>query len=72
MALVVGFTYIETKGLTLEQIQQRFEGVKRQDIRALAEVYNGEKPLQDFELEHTTTRDEGVVEEVTEKGAPKS
>ncbi|KIX05162.1 uncharacterized protein Z518_06034 [Rhinocladiella mackenziei CBS 650.93] len=53
MAIVIVFTYIETKGLTLEQIQKRFEGTPRSELGNILEVYHGEKPLQEFELDNS-------------------
>lgn len=50
MALAIAFTYLETKGLTLEQIDQRFQGVPRDQIDNIIEVYHGEKPVSDNEL----------------------
>lgn len=53
VAIVIAFTYLETKGLTLEQIDQRFAGVPRDQIDSIVEVYNGEKPVSDNELGKT-------------------
>lgn len=50
MAIVIGFTYVETKGLTLEQIEKRFEGVPRNELGDITEVYNGNKPIEDSEV----------------------
>ncbi|RDW56413.1 hypothetical protein BP6252_14158 [Coleophoma cylindrospora] len=50
MAGIIGLTYIETKGLTLEQIEKRFEGVPLNELGDIIEAYNSEKPLDDSEI----------------------
>jgi hypothetical protein len=50
MAIVIWFTYLETKGLTLEQIDQRFEGVPRDQLVDVIQAYDGGKPISDKEL----------------------
>ncbi|KAH9909950.1 general substrate transporter [Xylariomycetidae sp. FL2044] len=50
MATVIFFTYVETKGLTLEQIDQRFKGVPRDQVGDVIEAYDGGKPISDAEL----------------------
>jgi hypothetical protein len=50
MALVIWFTFIETKDLTLEQVEKRFNGVPRDEIMDVIEAYNGEKPLSSDEV----------------------
>ncbi|KAJ3543226.1 hypothetical protein NM208_g3686 [Fusarium decemcellulare] len=50
VATVVFFTYLETSGLTLEQIDQRFNGVPRNQLVDITEVYNGTKPISDGEI----------------------
>jgi hypothetical protein len=47
---VIWFTFIETKDLTLEQIDKRFNGTPRSEIKDVIEDYNGEKPLAEDEL----------------------
>ena len=49
MAVVIWFTWLETKGLTLEQIDQRFQGVPRDQLVDIVDVYNGEKPVAEAE-----------------------
>uniref|UniRef100_A0A8H7N8S4 Major facilitator superfamily (MFS) profile domain-containing protein n=1 Tax=Bionectria ochroleuca TaxID=29856 RepID=A0A8H7N8S4_BIOOC len=49
VAIVIAFTYIETKGLTLEQIAQRFEGVPRGEVLDVIEAYDGGKPITELE-----------------------
>lgn len=50
MAVVIWFTYLETKGLTLEQIDQRFNGVPRDQLVDVVDQYDGGKPIDDSEL----------------------
>lgn len=50
IALVIWFTYLETKGLTLEQIDQRFNGVPRDQIVEVVEAFDGGKPISETEL----------------------
>jgi hypothetical protein len=50
MALVIGFTYLETKGLTLEQIDQRFNGVPRDQLGDILDIHAGEKPISEAEM----------------------
>lgn len=38
MAAVIWLTYMETKGLTLEQIDKRFEGVPRNQLGVIEAV----------------------------------
>ncbi|CAH0028748.1 unnamed protein product [Clonostachys rhizophaga] len=49
VAIVIAFTYIETKGLTLEQIAQRFEGIPRGEVLDVIEAYDGGKPITELE-----------------------
>jgi hypothetical protein len=55
MALVVGFTFIETKGLTLEQIDQVFNGTPRSEILDVIEAYDGNQPISDKDLRVNVT-----------------
>lgn len=55
VAIVIFFTYLETKGLTLEQIDKRFQGVPRDQIDNVVEEYNGNKPVSDTELDSKAT-----------------
>jgi hypothetical protein len=50
VAVVIFFTYLETKGLTLEQIDQRFNGVPRDQIVEVVEAFDGGKPISETEL----------------------
>jgi hypothetical protein len=50
MATVIGFTYLETKGLTLEQIDQRFNGVPRDQLGDILDIHAGEKPISEAEM----------------------
>ncbi|KAH7000945.1 general substrate transporter [Ilyonectria destructans] len=50
VAVVIFFTYLETSGLTLEQIDQRFNGVPRDQLVDIMEVYDGSKPISEGEL----------------------
>ncbi|KAF2648240.1 general substrate transporter [Lophiostoma macrostomum CBS 122681] len=50
MATVIGITYLETKGLTLEQIDKRFEGVPRDQLVDVIEAFDGGKPISEKEL----------------------
>jgi hypothetical protein len=52
VATVIFFTYLETKGLTLEQIDQRFNGVPRDELVDITEVFNGTKPISDGEIDN--------------------
>jgi hypothetical protein len=61
MAVVIYFTFIETKGLTLEQIEKRFEGVRRSDIADVVEELNGEEPLKDAEIGPSLETERNVV-----------
>ncbi|KAG4435625.1 hypothetical protein IFR05_008900 [Cadophora sp. M221] len=63
-ATVIGFTYLETKGLSLEQIDKRFEGVPRDQLEDIIETYNGVKPISEAELGKNTT--EPVSAEIQE------
>ena len=47
MAVVIWFTYLETSGLTLEQIDQRFNGVPRDQLNDLIDTYDGGKPINE-------------------------
>ncbi|KAF1974753.1 MFS general substrate transporter [Bimuria novae-zelandiae CBS 107.79] len=47
MAVVIAFTNLETKGLTPEQIDQRFEGVPRDQLIDVVEAYDGGKPISE-------------------------
>ncbi|KAK0103708.1 hypothetical protein ONS95_005715 [Cadophora gregata] len=49
-ATVIAFTYLETKGLSLEQIDKRFEGIPRDQLDDIIETYNGMKPISEAEL----------------------
>ncbi|KAK7418775.1 hypothetical protein QQX98_003793 [Neonectria punicea] len=50
VAIVIFFTYLETKGLTLEQIDQRFNGVPRDQLVDIIDAYDGGKPISEAEL----------------------
>lgn len=50
VAIVIFFTYMETRGLTLEQIDQRFKGVPRDQLVDITQVYYGVKPITEGEL----------------------
>ncbi|KAI1262649.1 general substrate transporter [Xylariaceae sp. FL1019] len=50
VAVLIYFTFIETKGLTLEQVEQRFSGVPRSEIAPVIEAYDGEKPISESDL----------------------
>ncbi|KAJ8120551.1 hypothetical protein O1611_g10341 [Lasiodiplodia mahajangana] len=50
VATLIYFTFIETKGLTLEQVELRFSGVPRDEIVPVIEAYDEEKPISDSEL----------------------
>lgn len=50
VAIVIFFTYMETRGLTLEQIDQRFKGVPRDQLVDITQVYYGVKPITEAEL----------------------
>lgn len=54
-AIVIWFTYMETQGLTLEQIDQRFEGVPRSQLGNVIVAYNGDKPLSEAEIAGNST-----------------
>ncbi|GKT97547.1 hypothetical protein Ct61P_15397 [Colletotrichum tofieldiae] len=51
MALVIYFAYMETKGLTLEQIDKRFNGIPRDHLDDVIEAYDGGKPITEGELD---------------------
>ncbi|ETS74585.1 hypothetical protein PFICI_13069 [Pestalotiopsis fici W106-1] len=61
VATVIFFTYLETKDLTLEQIDQRFNGVPRDQLVEITEVYNGTKPISDGEIIRDPTSKELVT-----------
>lgn len=48
VAVVIYFTYVETKGLTLEQIDKRLHG-EPVDVDVI-EAYDGGKPIAEGEL----------------------
>ncbi|KAH8897183.1 general substrate transporter [Thozetella sp. PMI_491] len=50
VATVIAFTYIETKGLSLEQIAQRFQGVPRDQLVDVIEAYDGGNPITGKEV----------------------
>ncbi|KAM5344119.1 hypothetical protein ACJ41O_012656 [Fusarium nematophilum] len=58
VATVVGFTYLETSGLTLEQIDQRFNGVPRDQLVDITEVFDGTKPISDMDIDNNTRKKE--------------
>lgn len=49
VAIVIFFTYIETKGLTLEQIDKRLHGVPVEQLDII-EAYDGGKPIEEGEI----------------------
>ncbi|EFW98607.1 phosphoribosyl diphosphate synthase isoform 4 [Grosmannia clavigera kw1407] len=57
VTVVIFFTYLETKGLTLEQIDKRFQGVPRDQLDSIVEVYNGEKPILETEIVSKSEKD---------------
>ncbi|WQF84160.1 Putative major facilitator, sugar transporter, major facilitator superfamily [Colletotrichum destructivum] len=50
-AFVIYFTYMETKGLILEQIDKRFNGIPRDQLDDVIEAYYGGKPISEGELD---------------------
>lgn len=59
MALVIAFTFIETNGLTLKQIDKLFNGVPRSEITDVIEAYNGNKPIVGGEVIEGVSTDGG-------------
>ncbi|XDG10290.1 hypothetical protein ABKA04_009905 [Annulohypoxylon sp. FPYF3050] len=53
-AIVIYFTYVETKGLTLEQIDNRLHGLPVDHVDVI-EAYDGNKPISDGELRKKTS-----------------
>ncbi|KAI1399481.1 hypothetical protein F4819DRAFT_465028 [Hypoxylon fuscum] len=49
VAIVIYFTYVETKGLTLEQIDKRFHGVPVEQVDVI-DAYDGGRPIAEREL----------------------
>lgn len=49
VAIVIYFTWIETMGLTLEQIDKRLHGVPVEQIDVI-DAYDGGKPITEGEL----------------------
>ena len=62
MAIVIAFTWYETKGLSLEQIDQVFNGVPRKQI--LNAVLEGEEisPVKTGELQDKKGQEQVTVE----------
>lgn len=50
VAAIIYFTYLETSGLTLEQIDQRFNGVPRDQLVDITEIFDGMKPISEGEI----------------------
>ena len=50
VAVAIMLTYLETKGLSLEQIDKRFQGVPRDQLDSIVVVYNGQKPIMETEV----------------------
>ena len=63
MTVVIGFTWLETKGLTLEQIDQLFHGVPRKQLLSMGPALHGEKPTDTMEMDDTVHPDPVTVEE---------
>jgi hypothetical protein len=61
MAVVIWFTYLETSGLTLEQIDQRFNGVPRDQLNDLIDTYDGGKPINESELRNVSRAEASAV-----------
>ncbi|RSL59541.1 hypothetical protein CEP54_007250 [Fusarium duplospermum] len=64
VAIVIFFTYMETRGLTLEQIDQRFKGVPRDQLGDITQVYYGMKPITEGELESTAKLESNAKQDV--------
>ncbi|KAH7157379.1 general substrate transporter [Dactylonectria estremocensis] len=62
VALVIFFTYMETSGLTLEQIDQRFNGVPRDELVDIVDAFDGGKPISEGELNGIDGKEVEVVQ----------
>ncbi|KAI1869758.1 hypothetical protein JX265_001990 [Neoarthrinium moseri] len=61
IAVVIFFTYIETKSLTLEQIDQRFNGVPADHLVDVIEAYDGGKPISELEVSGKKGDGDGIT-----------
>jgi hypothetical protein len=70
VAVVIFFTYMETRGLTLEQIDQRFKGVPRDQLVDITQVYYGVKPITEGELESNAKLESNAQQDVKSSVEP--